>query len=134
MIPMKNYATEAAKKLSDGKKNILGSKEKAMAGAVHDALKDFCLQDPEFAQAVVQGGSFPDCMKAVAKGVGTSISDIEAYRKAVQFYFPGAKIRMQMTIDLIGDAAAPVTEPPVLPAQEPERKSNVLTLSLADFL
>ncbi len=65
MIPMNNYATEAVKKLSDGKKNITGNKEKAMAGAVHDALKDFCLQDPEFAQAVVQGGNFADCMKAV---------------------------------------------------------------------
>ena len=86
MIPMNNYATEAVKKLSDGKKNITGNKEKAMAGAVHDALKDFCLQDPEFAQAVVQGGNFADCMKAVAKGVGNAISDIEAYRKAVQFY------------------------------------------------
>ena len=130
MIPMNNYATEAVKKLSDGKKNITGNKEKAMAGAVHDALKDFCLQDPEFAQAVVQGGNFADCMKAVAKGVGNAISDIEAYRKAVQFYFPGAKIRMQMTIDLIGDAAAPVVEPPA----EPERKSAGIILSLADFL
>ena len=46
------------------------------AGAVMAALKDFCLQEEEFAQAIVQGGTFADCMKAVAKGVGNSISDI----------------------------------------------------------
>ena len=76
-----------------------------MAAAVAEALKDFSRQDAEFAQAIVQGGSFADCMKAVAKGVGTAISDLDAYKKAVQFYFPGAKIRMQLFIDLIGDAA-----------------------------
>ena len=50
-------------------------------------------------------------MKAVAKSVGSSISDLEAYRRAVRFYFPGAEIRMQMTIDLIGDAGKPDTAP-----------------------
>ena len=39
-------------------------------------------------------------MAAVAKGVGNSISDLEAYRKAVQFYFKGADIRFHMVIDL----------------------------------
>lgn len=72
----------------------------AMKWAVHDALAIFCLQDEEFAQAVLQGGSFSDCMAAVAKGVGSSISDVDAYRKAVQFYFPGADIRFQMSINL----------------------------------
>ena len=76
----------------------------AMKSAVLTALLDFTQQDEEFAQAVIDGGSFSDCMKAVAKGCGSSISDVEAYGKAVSFYFPGAKIRMKMTIDLIGDA------------------------------
>ena len=72
----------------------------AMKSAVRDALKDFCRQDEEFAQAVAQGGSFEDCMKAVAKGVGGSLSDIEAYRRAVSFYFDGAKVEFQMKITL----------------------------------
>lgn len=75
-------------------------KVEAMKQAVHDALAEFCRQDGEFAQAVMQGHSFGECMQAVAKGVGGSISDLEAYRRAVQFYFPGADIRMQMTINL----------------------------------
>lgn len=71
-----------------------------MKQGVHDALADFCRQDDEFAQAVVQGGTFADCMKAVAKNCGKGISDLEAYRRAVRFYFPGADIAFQMQIYL----------------------------------
>ena len=103
---MNIYLDKALKKLEEEYKS--GSFDKyanIMKSAVKNTLADFCRQDDEFAQAVVQGGSFTDCMKAVAKNCGSGISDLEAYRRAVQFYFPGAEIRMQMTIDLIGDAA-----------------------------
>ncbi len=100
---MNEYLDQAINKLNQNGHS--GQKEKAMAAAVRRTLTDFCKQDGEFAQAVAQGGSFVDCMKKVAEGVGNSISDLEAYTKAVQFYFPGAEIRMQMTIDLIGAAA-----------------------------
>ena len=69
-------------------KGIKGPKEIAMAGAVAEVLKDFCRQDEEFAQAVAQGGSFQECMTAVAKGVGQYISDIDAYKKPCGFSFP----------------------------------------------
>ena len=110
MIVLNNWAQQALEKLKGEAKAVTGRKEKVMDGAVQLAIEDFCRQDEEFAQAVVQGGSFADCMKAVAAGVGNAISDIDAYRKAVEFYFPGAKIQMQMTIDLIGDAAKPTSE------------------------
>ena len=100
---MENYKDSAIRKLRDGLKDVKGQKEGAMKQAVCDALEEFCRQDAEFAQAVVQGGSFPDCMKAVAKGVGSSISDLEAYVRAVRFYFPGAGIDVQMRIDLTAD-------------------------------
>lgn len=112
---------QAAEKLNKEVKDVKGQKENVMKSAVIDALLDFCVQEEEFAQAVVQGGSFADCMAAVAKGVGNSISDISAYRKAVQFYFPGAKIRVEMSIDLIGDAR-----------KEPEEPRGIV-LDLADF-
>ena len=38
-----------------------------MKGAVLAAVKDFCVQDEEFAQAVVQGGTFAECMKKVVE-------------------------------------------------------------------
>ena len=117
---------EAVKKLNP--KQAAGQKEKVMAPAVAAVLKDFCEQDAEFAQAVAQGGSFKDCMHAVAKGVGGSISDIDAYKKAVQFYFPGAEIRVQMSIDLIGDAAGDQTA-----AGASSRSDKGIVLNLEDF-
>lgn len=103
---MNSYKEQAIAKLREGAKGgSFGQKAAAMKSAVLDALIDFSGQDTELAQAVVQGGSFADCMKAVEKGVGQSISDIDAYARAVQFYFPGAKIRFSMTLDFIGDAA-----------------------------
>lgn len=125
MIPMENWAAHAVKKLEDEKKDVKGQKEMAMKGAVIAAVKDFCVQDEEFAQAVVQGGTFAECMKKVAAGTGNAISDLDAYKKAVQFYFPGAEVRMQLTIDLIGKAAEE-TEPV---AEQPK----VISLDLADF-
>ena len=132
MIPLNNWATEAINKLKEGKKNVSGNKEKAMAPAVAAQLESFCRQDAEFAQAVVQGGTFSDCMKEVAKGVGNCISDLDAYKKAVQFYFPGAEVKMQLTIDLIGKAAAE-TEPEAIPVAAPtEEKPKVISLNLDD--
>ncbi|MBQ3089013.1 MAG: hypothetical protein IJD21_00420 [Oscillospiraceae bacterium] len=94
------YLTKALEVLDKGVSSVKGQKERAMAPAVAKQLKSFCKQDLEFAQAVVQGGSFADCMAAVAKGIGSSISDLDAYRKAVRFYFPGADIEYQMTIKI----------------------------------
>ena len=103
---MADFEMDAILKLdAEAKKGSYDKYASAMKSAVLHALKDFVKQDAEFAQAVVQGGSFEDCMKAVAKDCGSSISDLEAYKRAVQFYFPGAEIRMTMTIGLIGAAA-----------------------------
>lgn len=90
-----------------------------------EALKDFCRQDEEFAQAVVQGGTFEDCMKAVAKNCGSAISDLDAYSRAVQFYFPGAAIRFRMTIDLAPHASEEESQP---------TRKKAVVLNLADFL
>lgn len=120
---MTTYLEEAAQRLDSEIKSISGQKESAMAGAVKAALLDFCRQNDEFAQAVVQGGQFKDCMAAVAKGVGSSISDLEAYKRAVAFYFPGAGIRCNMTIDLCDS---------VKDAPHPDGPGIVL--DLADFL
>ena len=89
---------ERLTKESDG---ITGNKERAMMSAVKSALISFCKQESEFAQAILESeGSFKECMAAVAKNAGNCISDLEAYRRAVQFYFQGADIEFKMTIDL----------------------------------
>lgn len=126
---MNDYYDEAIKKLDDGVKAKQGRREaEAMKYAVAAALKDFCRQDAEFSQAVVQGGAFTDCMKAVAGKVkGGSISDIDAFRAAVAFYFPGATIRMQMAIDLCGSVVEDDNGP-----TKPAERTKVLNLE--DFL
>lgn len=97
----RDYFDLAKEKLDAGLAEKLDRYGEAMKGSVHDALLEFCRQDEEFAQAVEQGGSFKDCMKAVGKCVkGNAISDAEAWGTAVKFYFPGAGIRVEMRIDL----------------------------------
>ena len=113
------------KELKEGKFDRYGN---VMKKPVHDALVEFCRQDKEFAQAVVQGGSFADCMKAVAKGVGGSISDLEAYRRAVRFYFPGSDVVFQMKIALC-EADKEETN-----AASSATDGDPIILDLADFL
>lgn len=116
---MSSWYEQAERRLKEEYKEVKGTKESAMKGPVRDALLEFCRQDEEFAQAVAQGGSFKDCMSAVAKGVGSSISDLEAYRRAAAFYFDGAKIQFHMTIQLT-------------PAQTGLDRGGIL-LDLSDF-
>lgn len=127
------YLQAALERLKKETPNVSGQKEKAMAAAVGAALADFCTQEPEFAQAIVQGGNFKDCMTAVAKGVGSSISDSEAFAKAARFYFPGSRVRVVMEIDLIGDAGE--EERIATAPSEPRNDKTVAVklLDLADF-
>lgn len=105
----------------------LSRRGSAVASSVVEALTDFCRQNAEFRQAVEQGGSLKDCIESTVKGVGSSISDLEVYRKAVRFFFPGAEIHMTMTLDLGNDGFSntPVPE---------QKKAVTLDLdSLLDF-
>ena len=100
-------AIEAADKLGREVSVSMGQRENVMKAAVAAALKTFCNQSEEFAAAVADGGSFEECMKAVAKGVGNSISDLEAYKKAVKHYFPQADIEMELKITMPGKEDQP---------------------------
>ena len=127
----KKWQDKAIEKTTAERKQVKGQKESVMANAVLDMVHEFCIQSSEFAKAVAEGGSFADCMIAVAKGVGNHISDIDAYKKAVQFYFPGAEVNMQLTIDLIGKAAG---KGKVEEASAPMAESAPsLVLNLADY-
>ena len=76
---------------------------KVMHADVLNALCCFCEQNAEFSQAICQTDKTLDnCLKAVAKEVLAGISDLEAYKRAVQFYFAGATVSFKMMID-VGD-------------------------------
>lgn len=80
---------------------ILGKKEIAVKDAVLKTICKFCEQNAEFKQAIEQSNKpFADCLKATVKNAGTSIEDLEVYKRAVAFYFPGADIKCTMTLDL----------------------------------
>lgn len=109
----------------------------AMKEEVKKALLSFVTQDEELAQAVVQGGSFNECMKAVAKNCGSHISDLTAFERAVQFYFPGARVRYQMSVDLVGDADGEMDTSSVTANARPQGegiKPRGKILDLSDFL
>lgn len=84
--------------LTDAK---LGKYETAVKNAVMKTICKFCEQNAEFKQAIEQSGkSFADCLKATVKGAGASLEDLDVYKRAVAFYFPGADIKCTMTLDL----------------------------------
>ena len=117
----KQWQDKAIEKTTAERKQVKGQKESVMANAVLDMVHEFCIQSSEFAKAVAEGGSFVDCMTAVAKGVGNHISDIDAYKKAVKFYLPGADIVVRMDIQT---AAQPAKEEP----------AQAMSFSLDDLL
>lgn len=118
-------------------------KGKVIAGPTAEALKSFCRQEPEFDQAVEQSGkTFNDCIEEIAVGLGQSTSDLSVFTKAVQFYFPGATISFNMTINLSGSAEAgtaekkPYKKPELIPPPSTRVASSAkkLTLDLDDLL
>lgn len=99
-------------KLNKESAEVGGNKEKVMLSAVKSALISFCKQESEFAQAILESKkSLKECMTAVAKDSGNALSDLEAYRRAVQFYFPGANIEFKMVIDLCASVKSEDKEP-----------------------
>ena len=135
-----SFLEEAREKLRKELPRINGMKEGAIKQAAMDALLNFAAQDEEFAQAIVQGGSFKDCMHEVCKGIGTSISDLDAYGRAAAFYFPGCKVRFEMHIDLVGEAGETDCHASAAALArndsegEPSGKKSGLVFNLADFL
>lgn len=114
-----SWQEQALEKLDKEYKDFKGNRyEAAMKKAVAEVLRDFCRQNEEFAQAVVQGGAFKDCMAAVAAGVTGALSDLEAYKRAAAFYFRSAQVKMELRIQLEPDA---------------EEDGKLIRLDFADF-
>lgn len=126
-----DYKAQAIKKLDEeykaGKYDRYG---RAVKAPVLKALKGFIEQENEFAQAIVESkGTFSDCLAKIMEKCGSSISDLEVYKRAVQFYFAGATIDFKMEINLIGDA----TNSQML-TEIPKAENKKISLSLLDFI
>lgn len=138
---MKELAIEKIRRELQSKDAIKGhyndySKVIAVKKDVADMLISFCRQDTEFAQAVMQSDkTLNECCVSIMAGCGGYISDLEVYRKAVQFYFPGADIHMTMTIDLCASVRGPEDAAPSKQATPaPAAKRSDIILDLTDFL
>lgn len=95
----------ALDKLEQGSKEKIDNRYGAVIKTyVHSALEGFCKQDESFAQAVINGGTFAECIKYCTDGIAASsgVSDIDIYRRAVQFYFPGAQVDFKIQIITAG--------------------------------
>ena len=100
-----------------------------VAEPVAKALHGFCRQSEEFARAIVETDrTFEDCLLTITKGIGSAISDIEIYQRAVEYYFPGAKIEFKMTIRM-SEYETEETEP----VQKPKKKIDLSLGSLIDW-
>jgi len=126
--------TQPLEKINQELKSFKGDKyAMVMKDRCSEVLKNFCQQDEEFAQAVVQTDkTFSDCMAEVVKKIkgNNGISDLDAFKEIVSFYFPGAGINFSMTIDLCASVKKNIT---VSQSNAPEKKT-ALNISLDDLL
>lgn len=92
--------SQAIEKIKNETSDFKGeSKEKVIHTYVSNTLIGFCEQDKRFAKVLLKTKrTLSDCCKYCLEGVTTAISDIDTYRRAVQFYFPNSEISMNMTI------------------------------------
>ena len=81
---------KAIEKLNDENKSFKGDQyASVMRSDVLKALINFCEQDAEFAQAVVQNDkTFSDCMKEVGKGCDPEFPILKRIKKQLGFTFP----------------------------------------------
>lgn len=129
---MEHFYEEAAQKLKrEAGAGKFGRHEAAMKTAVVKALSDFCRQSEVFAEAVAHGGSFEECMKAVARNVSGSISDLEAYKRAVKFYMKDADVRFCMEITVGGAAKEEDTGKAV---EQPVERKAAEIIDLSAFM
>ena len=123
---MSDIAKEAKEKLTrEHKAAKYDQYARIMKDGVKQTLVQFCDQSEVFAEKVAHGKSFEECMKAVAKNCGNGLSDVDAYKRAVKFYMPEAKIRVHMEI-FTGEAPVPEQ---VQSAAEPVRQDGIVDLS-----
>lgn len=107
-----NHISDAISKLTDELTAFQGDRYgNAVKDAVTETLMDFCNKSEGFARVIVESEkTLSDCIAEIMKGCGTAISDIEVFRRAVQFYCPTAEIRISMTISMPGETEPHKTE------------------------
>lgn len=127
-ISSENITDKALEKLNAEYEGFHGgSKEKAVLPYVRNRLEDFCRQDIRFAETLFKfKRTLSDCLREIMKDVGTSISDIDVYRKAIQFYFPNTEVEFNVVIKITGDGPSEeeINKLPPAPKEKPKKKKT----------
>lgn len=138
-----DWRSKAKEKLEKEDKDFKGSWEaKAVREYILKTLIRFADQEPRFAEVICNTTrTLSECCAAVVHNAGRALSDLDAYRRAVQFYFPNAEVEFVMNVKLTGaaptaeemqkpasikpqEAAAPKPAAPVKPKKEPAVKPD----------
>lgn len=101
---MSEIIEQAINKIQQEKndKEITEQKAKTIKGSVVKTLVYFCSNE-QFAQAVLDPDKhLAECLKSIVKDVGNMISDLEVYKRAAEYYIPGADVDFVLTMR-IGD-------------------------------
>ena len=118
-----DWRAKAKTKLEDENKAFKGSREaRAVRDYILKTLICFADQEPRFAEVICNTKrTFSECCAAVVHNAGGTISDLDAYRRAVQFYFPNAEVEFIMNVKLTGAAptADEMQKPASIKPQEP---------------
>lgn len=125
-----DWRAKAKTKLEDENKAFKGSREaRAVRDYILKTLICFADQEPRFAEVICNTKrTFSECCAAVVHNAGGMISDLDAYRRAVQFYFPHAEVEFMMNVKLTG--SAPTKEEMQSPAKiKPEEASSTPSAS-----
>ena len=79
---------------------------------------------------MLDGGTTEDCINAVVKRITgkTSVSDLDVYQAAAEFFFPGAKIEFRMLLHMSEYELLEDKTP------EPEQPKRSIDLSLDSLL
>lgn len=98
--------SSAIKKLDEEEKAFIGLfKAKLIFPHVCKTLRGFIDEDDRFAEVFANTArTVSECCAAIVDKSGNALSDLEVYRKAVQFYFPNADVEFKMNVRITGDA------------------------------
>lgn len=96
---MSQIIEQARQKLAEEEKNFKGDQfGEVVYKDLTRTLQQFC-EEEWFAEAITQSPkTLSDCCKTILSGVEQGISDVEVYKRAVEFYVPGSTVKCQLSV------------------------------------
>lgn len=96
---MSEIIEQAQQKLAEEEKNFKGDSYGVVVyKELAETLKQFCKEE-WFAEAILKSDkTLSDCCKTILSDVHNGISDVETYKRAVEFYVPGSTVKCQLSV------------------------------------